>query len=321
MTSTPTYAADLADVRSAAERIRPYVHRTPVVTCVTLDALAGRSLHFKCENLQKVGAFKMRGAANAVMKLPENVAGRGVVTHSSGNFAQALALAARRRGIPAHIVMPRTAPVVKRAAVDGYGAMIYPCEPTLAARETTAAEVLDRTGGTLLHPYNQPDIIAGQGTCALELIEDVPELDAIIAPIGGGGLMSGICIAARAIKPDVRLFAAEPTGADDAARSLAAGELIPQTAPDTIADGLLTSLGDLTWPIVRDHVERIFTVSDEQIVAAMRIVWQRMKLVIEPSAAVPVAVVLSDEFRALNGITSIGVVLSGGNVDLDRLPW
>jgi threonine dehydratase/serine racemase len=318
---TTTYAANLADVRAAAERIRPHVHRTPVVTCATLDGLAGRSLHFKCENLQKVGAFKMRGAANAVTKLPDDVAECGVVTHSSGNFAQALALAARQRGIPAHIVMPRTAPVVKRAAVDGYGATIYPCEPTLQARETTAAEVIERTGGALLHPYNQPDIIAGQGTCALELLEAAPDLEAIIAPIGGGGLMSGICIASRAIKPDIRLFAAEPAGADDAARSLAAGELIPQTAPNTIADGLLTSLGDLTWPIVRDHVERIFTVSDEQIVAAMRLVWQRIKLVIEPSAAVPVAAILSDEFRAMNDLERVGVVLSGGNVDLDRLPW
>jgi threonine dehydratase len=244
-----------------------------------------------------------------------------VVTHSSGNFAQALALAARRRGIPAHIVMPRTAPVVKRRAVEGYGARIYPCEPTLKARETTAAQVLAETGGTLLHPYNHPDIIAGQGTCAMELLEDVGELDAIIAPIGGGGLMSGICLATRALAPSVRLFAAEPAGADDAARSLAAGRLIPQTNPNTIADGLLTSLGDLTWPIVRDHVEHIFTVGDDEIIAAMRLIWQRMKLLIEPSAAVPVAVVLSETFQGLKGVRRLGVVLSGGNVDLDRLPW
>ncbi|MDY7107350.1 MAG: pyridoxal-phosphate dependent enzyme [Planctomycetota bacterium] len=315
------YAADIDDIRAAARRIAPHVHRTPVMSSRSINDIAGRELLFKCENLQKVGAFKMRGAANAVTKLPDEVAARGVVTHSSGNFAQALALAARQRGIPAHIVMPRTAASVKRLAVEGYGARIYPCEPTLAAREETAAEVLADTGGTLLHPYNHPDIIAGQGTCALELLEDAGHLDAIIAPIGGGGLMSGLCLAAGAVAPSVRLFAAEPAGADDAARSLAAGELIPQTSPNTIADGLLTSLGDLTWPIVRDHVQRIFTVDDDEIIAAMRLLWQRMKLVIEPSAAVPLAAVLSPAFRELEGVTRVGVVLSGGNVDLDRLPW
>jgi threonine dehydratase/serine racemase len=316
-----TYAADISDIRAAARRIAPHVHRTPVMTSQTLNEIAGRALLFKCENLQKVGAFKMRGAANAVMKLSDEAAARGVVTHSSGNFAQALALAAKRRGIPAHIVMPRTASSVKRQAVEGYGARIYPCEPTLPARESTAAKVLAETGGTLLHPYNHGDIIAGQGTCAMELLEDAGELDAIIAPIGGGGLMSGICLATRALAPSARLFAAEPAGADDAARSLAAGRLIPQTNPNTIADGLLTSLGDLTWPIVRDHVERIFTVDDDEIIAAMRLIWQRMKLLIEPSAAVPVAVVLSRAFRELVGVRRVGVVLSGGNVDLDRLPW
>jgi threonine dehydratase len=255
------------------------------------------------------------------MKLSDEIAARGVVTHSSGNFAQALALAARRRGVDAHIVMPRTAPAVKRAAVEGYGACVYPCEPTLEAREATAAAVLKKTGGTLLHPYNHADIIAGQGTCALELLEEFGDLDAIIAPIGGGGLMSGICLAARGIRPGIRLFAAEPAGADDAARSLAAGELIPQTNPNTIADGLLTSLGSLTWPIVRDHVESVLTVADEAIVDAMRLIWQRMKIVIEPSAAVPVAAVLSDRFKAMDGLARVGIVLSGGNVDLDRLPW
>jgi threonine dehydratase len=316
-----TYAADISDIRAAAERIAPHVHRTPVMTSQSINAIAGRELLFKCENLQKVGAFKMRGAANAVMKLPDETAARGVVTHSSGNFAQALALAARQRGIPAHIVMPRTATSVKRLAVEGYGARIYPCEPTLQAREARAAEVIAETGGTLLHPYNHSDIIAGQGTCALELLEDIAELDAIIAPIGGGGLMSGICLAARAIAPSVRLFAGEPAGADDAARSLAAGRLIPQTDPNTIADGLLTSLGDLTWPIVRDHVQRIFTVTDDEIITAMRLIWQRMKLVIEPSAAVPLAAVLSSAFREVDDADRVGVVLSGGNVDLDRLPW
>ncbi len=315
------YAVDISAVREAAKRIEPYVHHTPVMTSRSLDEQAGRALFFKCENLQKVGAFKMRGAANAVMKLADDVAARGVVTHSSGNFAQALALAAQLRGIAAHIVMPRTAPSVKRAAVEGYGATIYPCEPTLQARETTAAQVIEQTGGTLLHPFNHPDVIAGQGTCGLELLDEVPDLDAIIAPIGGGGLMSGICIAARGLNPTIRLFAAEPAGADDAARSMAAGELIPQTNPNTIADGLLTSLGDLTWPIVRDHVERVVVVDDEAIIAAMRMVWQRMKLIIEPSAATAVAAVLSEEFRSIDGLKRVGIVLSGGNVDLDSLPW
>ncbi len=307
------YAADFSAIKAAHQRIEPYIHRTPVMTCTALDDRAGRSLFFKCENFQKVGAFKMRGAANAVMSLPDDVARRGVVTHSSGNFAQALALAAKLRGIEAHIVMPKTAPSVKRNAVAGYGATIHPCEPTLSAREAMATEVVKQTDGTFIHPYNQAEIIAGQGTCALELMSEVPDLDAIIAPIGGGGLMSGTCIAARGIDPGIRLFAAEPAGADDAARSFEANRLIPQTNPNTIADGLLTSLGDLTWPIVRDHLEQIITVSDEMIVDTMRFIWERMKIVIEPSAAVAPAAVLKGSFRKLTGMKRVGVVLSGGN--------
>jgi threonine dehydratase/serine racemase len=217
--------------------------------------------------------------------------------------------------------MPTSAPAVKRRAVEGYGATIHPCEPTLEARESTAARVVAETGGTLLHPYDHPDVIAGQGTCALELLEDVPDLDAVVAPVGGGGLMGGICVAVRGVAPRVRLFAGEPTGADDAARSLAEGRRLPSVSPVTIADGLLTSLGELTWPILRDHLEAILTVPDEEIVAAMRLVMTRAKLVVEPSAAVAVAAVLSEEFRALDGLARVGVVLSGGNVDLDRLPW
>lgn len=314
----PTYAADLAAVREAADRVRPFVRRTTVMTSRTVDELAGRRVAFKCENLQTTGAFKYRGATNAVQKL--DVA-RGVVTHSSGNHAQALALAARVRGVPAHVVMPRTAAAVKKAAVEGYGGRVTLCEPTLEARERTAAELVAATGGVLIPPFNHPDVIAGQGTAALELLEEVPDLDAVVAPVGGGGLLSGFCVASRGLNPSIRVFGAEPLGADDAARSKAAGVLIPQTGPDTIADGLLTSLGDLTWPIIRDQVERIVTVSEAQIVAAMRLVWERMKLVIEPSAAVGVAVVLSDEFRDLAGIRSVGVVLCGGNVNLDQLPW
>ncbi|MBI4517993.1 MAG: pyridoxal-phosphate dependent enzyme [Deltaproteobacteria bacterium] len=317
----PPAAAELSDVRAAARRIAGLAQRTPVATCATLDGMAGRRLFFKCEQWQKAGAFKFRGACNAVMLLPDAIAARGVVTHSSGNHAQALALAARQRGIPAHIVMPSNAAAVKRRAVASYGARLVECEPTLAARETTAAAVQADTGATFIHPYDHPDIIAGQGTVALEFLEQVPELDAIIAPVGGGGLLAGICVAAKALAPAIRIFAAEPLGADDAARSLAAGTLIPQTAPDTIADGLLTSLGQLTWPIIRDQVECVITVSEAEIVAAMRQAWERAKLLVEPSAAVAVAAALSPQFKALAGIARAGVVLSGGNADLDRLPW
>lgn len=318
-----TYAATLEDIREAASRIAPYAHRTPVMTCSTIDALAGRSLFFKCEIFQKVGAFKFRGACNAVIKLSEELAKRGVVTHSSGNHAQALALAARRRGIAAHIVMPKNSNAVKIRAVEGYGAKVYLCEPNQQSREGTAERIAQETGATLIPPYNHPDIIAGQGTAALELLEQQPDLDAIISPIGGGGLMSGTCIAAHGLKSSVRIFAAEPAGADDAARSMKTGVLQPQDKPNTIADGLLTAMGSMTWPIVRDHVERVITVSDQQIIAAMRLVWERMKIIIEPSAAVPVAVALSDEFNVLprENLQRVGIILSGGNVDLDRLPW
>ena len=308
-------------VREAAKCIEPYAHRTPVMTCAALDERAGRRLFFKCENFQKIGAFKFRGACNAVMNLADDVAGRGVVTHSSGNHAQALALAAKLRGIEAHIVMPSTASPVKRAAVEAYGGKVYVCEPNETARQQRADELVAETGGTLIPPFDHPHVIAGQGTATLELLDEVGTLDAIIAPIGGGGLMSGTCIAGRGMKPGVRLFGAEPTGADDAARSLAAGELIPQTNPNTICDGLLTSMGELTWPIIRDHVEAIFTVTDEQVIEAMRLVMQRMKIVIEPSAAVAVAAVLSDEFKSLGGLPRVGVIISGGNVDFDHLPW
>jgi threonine dehydratase/serine racemase len=317
----PTYAADLADIRAAAARLAGLARRTPVETCSTLDRLAGRSLFFKCEHLQKVGAFKFRGAANAVARLDAAAAARGVVTHSSGNHAQALALAARLRGVPAHIVMPENSTPVKRRAVEGYGAEVVLCAPTLAARETTAAAVLARTGGTLIPPYDHADVIAGQGTAALELLEDVPDLEMIVAPVGGGGLLAGTALAARGLNPAVRVVAAEPRGADDAARSKAAGRLIPQTGPQTLADGLRTSLGELTWPVLRDLVERVVVVGEEEIAAAMRLAWERAKLLIEPSAAVAVAAVLSEEFRALPGARRVGVILSGGNVDLDALPW
>jgi threonine dehydratase len=317
----PSFAVDLADIQHAAQRLAGRAHRTPVMTCATLDRRAGRALFFKCEHLQKAGAFKFRGACNAVMRLTPETAARGVVTHSSGNHAQALALAARMSGIPAHIVMPSNASPVKRRAVEEYGGRVVQCAPTLAARETTAAAVLSETGGTLIPPYNHPDVIAGQGTAALELLEQVPRLDAVVASVGGGGLLAGVTLAAKALAPCVRIFAAEPAGADDAARSKAAGVLIPQTAPRTIADGLLTSLGDLTWPVLRDLVEGVILVTEEEIVGAMRLAWERAKLLIEPSTAVAVAAVLSSEFAALDGLRRVGVILSGGNVNLEALPW
>jgi threonine dehydratase/serine racemase len=317
----PRYAADLDDVRAAARRIEAVAHRTPVATCATLDRRAGRTLLLKCEHLQRVGAFKFRGASNAVMRLPEAAAARGVITHSSGNHAQALALAARLRGIPAQVVMPQDASPVKRRAALEYGAKVTLCEPTLAARESAARALEEETGATFVHPYDQPDIIAGQGTVALELLEQAAPLDAILAPVGGGGLVSGICVAARSLAPKLRVFAIEPAGADDAARSMAAGRRIPPTAPDTIADGLLTGLGELTWPILRDCVERVITVTEAEIVEAMRLAWERAKLLIEPSAAVALAGALAPEFTALRGIDRVGIVLSGGNVDVDALPF
>ncbi len=312
---------DLEAVRAAARRIADRVHRTPVATSAALDERAGRSLFFKCENLQRVGAFKFRGACHAVSRLDPKVADRGVVTHSSGNHAQALALAARLAGIPAHVVMPENASPPKRRAVEGYGARVITCPATLEARETTAAAVLEETGGTLIPPYDHPDVIAGQGTAALELLEEVPDLDAIVAPVGGGGLLGGTAIAATGLDPGRRVYAAEPAGADDAARSKAAGRLIPQTDPRTIADGLLTSLGEWTWPILRDRVEAVLTVEDPAIVEAMRYFWERTKLIIEPSSAVAVAAVLAPGFRELPGLGKVGIILSGGNVDLEKLPW
>jgi len=313
----------LEDVQEAVKRISAYAHKTPVMTSSTIDKLAGREVFFKCEIFQKMGAFKFRGACNAVMKLSEEVASRGVVTHSSGNHAQAVALAAQLRGIKSHIVIPKNAPLIKIQATEGYGAIVVPCEPTQEDREKTAVKVVEQTGGVLIHPYNNADVIAGQGTMALEILEQVQDLDAIVAPIGGGGMISGICIAAKAKNPKIRIFAAEPKGADDAFRSKENGKLTSNNnVINTVADGLRTNmLGSLTWPVVRDGVERVITVSEQEIIAAMRLVWERMKLLIEPSAAVGVAVVLSDEFKKITGIKRVAVVLCGGNIDLDTWKW
>ncbi len=316
---TETTFPTLSDIRAAHERIRPFIHRTPVVTCQSLNKLAGAELFFKCENFQKVGAFKFRGASNAVRLLTQERGRAGVCTHSSGNHAQALALAARQCGYAAYIVMPENSPSVKVQAVRGYGAQITFCKPTLQAREDTLQEVVRQTGATFIHPYNNADIIAGQGTAAVELLEEVPELDVVMAPVGGGGLLSGTALAVHFLSPQTRVIAAEPVNADDAARSLHAGRLIPSENPQTIADGLRTSLGSLTFPIIRQHVSDILTVSEAGIVQALRATWERAKILIEPSSAVPLGALI-EQGEALRGLR-IGVILSGGNIDLDALPW
>ncbi len=307
----------LADVQQAAARIEGFAHRTPVVTCRAIDERAGRAVHFKCENFQKVGAFKFRGAMNSVAQLSEENAAHGVIAHSSGNHAQALALAARIRGIPAYIVMPSNAPSVKRRAVEEYGATVYDCAPTLVAREETTAHWMEKTGAALIHPYDADATIAGQGTAALEFLEQVPELEAIITPVGGGGLLGGTCVAAHGLRSDLTIFAGEPAGADDAARSMATGTRQPQNAPDTIADGLLTGLGERNWAIIREHVDAIVTVDDAATLTAMRLVWERAKLIIEPSSAVALAAVLDPAIRDRSDFGPIGVILTGGNVDFD----
>lgn len=309
----------LDQIRAAALRIAPHVHRTPVLTCATLNRMTGATLHFKCENFQKVGAFKMRGAANAVALLPPAGAARGVATHSSGNHGAALALAARIMGCRAHVVMPDNAPQSKKQAVAGYGAEITYCAPTIAARDAALAEVVARTGAEVVHPYNDERIIAGQGTVALELLADVPDLDLLIVPVGGGGLISGCAIAATALRPAIRVIGVEPQGADDAVRSRRAGTLTSVPAPASVADGLLAPLGPKTFAIIQRRVAALVSVSDAAIVAAMRLAWERMKIIVEPSAAVALAAIL-DRKVDVRG-RRCGIIVSGGNVDLDRLPW
>ena len=304
----------LQDVETAYQKIRPYIHKTPVLTCSALNQMVGANLYFKCENFQKVGAFKFRGACNAVFSLSDSEASRGVVTHSSGNHAAALALAARKRGITARIVMPSNAPKVKIEAVKEYGGIITFCEPTLKARESTAEQIIQETGATFIHPYNNYQIIAGQGTAALELHKEIDNLDFVLAPVGGGGLLSGTAIALKELKPGIKVIGCEPKNADDAYRSKKAGYIIPSVNPDTIADGLLTSLGNKTFPIVRDLVDEIVLANEEEIVTAMRYIFERMKIVIEPSSAVPLATLLSKNINISN--KNVGLILSGGNIDL-----
>ncbi len=308
-----------SDIESAMQLISSHVHRTPVLTSRQIDSICGASLFFKCENFQKTGAFKFRGATNALLRLTEGQRATGVVTHSSGNHAAALAHAAVSRGVKAYIVMPSVAPAVKRVAVAGYGAEIIYCEPTLAAREESAAAVIARTGATMIHPFDNCHIIAGQGTATVELLEELPHPDAVIAPVGGGGLLSGTALAARHLAPTAKVYGAEPLLADDAARSLRSGTIMPALPPRTIADGLLTSLSERTFTVIRNNVEDILTVTEEQIKEAMTLIWTRLKIIAEPSAAVPLAAVLAH--RELFAGKRVALIVSGGNADLSNLPF
>ena len=310
---------DLSDVKTAHERISPHIHYTPIVTSQFLDAKTGAKLFFKCENFQKAGAFKVRGASNAVFGLDDATAAKGVATHSSGNHALSLSYAAGRRGIPCTVVMPKTAPQAKKDAVIGYGGTIVECEPATTSLEAVFAEVVAKTGADFVHPYNDPRVIAGQATCSLELIDQVKDLDCVVAPIGGGGMISGTCLTLSHLAPSIEIYAAESKQADDAYRSFKAGHIIADDAPVTVADGLKVPLKDLTWHFVSNHVTDILTASEQEIIDAMKLTWQRMKMVIEPSCAVPLAVILKnpDLFRG----KKVGVIITGGNVDLDKLPW
>jgi threonine dehydratase len=312
-------ALDLAAIRGAHERIRPHIHRTPVLTSARLDSANGASLFFKCENFQKVGAFKARGATNAVFMLDEASAKRGVATHSSGNHAAALSRAAKLRGVPAHIVMPSNSSKVKVHAVEGYGGRIVFCEPTQAAREQSCADVIAKTGATLIHPFENENVMAGQGTVALEFLEDVADVDLVLCPVGGGGLLCGTAVAAKTLRPKIKVIATEPANADDAAQSFRTGRLLPIEKPDTIADGLRTNVGAPNFPIIQRYVDDIVTVSEESIVAAMRTIWETLKIIIEPSAAVPYAAILERKIDI--GGRRVGIIITGGNVDLDALPW
>jgi threonine dehydratase len=318
-TDTQTLVPTLQTIREAHERIGPFIHRTPVLSSSSLDGMAGARMFFKCENFQKIGAFKIRGGMNAVLSLPAEALRNGVATHSSGNHAQAIAYAAREVGTRAYIVMPRTAPEIKKKAVAGYGAEIILCEPTLRAREDTLREVVARTGAAFVHPFDDYRVIAGQATCAVELLEDVPGLEVVMAPVGGGGLLSGTALAVHYLSPGTPVVAGEPAGADDAYRSLKAGAIQTNATTQTIADGLLTSLGDKTFPLIQQYVEDIITVTDEQIVAAMRLIWERMKIIVEPSCAVPFAALLKEKERFAG--KRVGIILTGGNVDLGKLPF
>jgi threonine dehydratase len=311
----PTYD----DVLAAHERIEPHIHRTPILTSSYFNDLVGAQLFFKCENFQKAGAFKVRGASNAVFGLSDEDAKQGVATHSSGNHALSLSYAAGRRGIPCNVVMPRTAPQAKKDAVRGYGGIITECEPSTSSREEVFAQVQAKTGGDFVHPYNDPRVIAGQGTCSRELMEQTDGVDIVIAPIGGGGMISGTCLTLSNIAPETEIIAAEPEQADDAYRSFKAGHIIADDAPVTIADGLKVPLKELTWHFVSNNVTDILTASEQEIIDAMKLTWQRMKIVMEASCSVPLATILKNKDRFAG--KRVGVIITGGNVDLDTLPW
>ena len=310
---------ELKDIRDAHERIRGFIHRTPVMSSQQINELLGAEIYFKCENFQKAGAFKFRGATNALLCLSKEEASNGVGTHSSGNHAGALAKAAGMLGISAHIVMPENSREVKKKAVAGYGADIHFCKPTLEARETTMEWLAKKTGCTFIHPYDKFEIIAGQGTAAVELLEDYPDLDIIMAPVGGGGLLSGIAIGSKGMKPEILVWAGEPTGANDAWKSFKTGELVPSVEPQTMADGLLTSLSGLTFRAIQQHVDEILLCDENNIVEAMRLIWERMKIIVEPSSAVPLGALMQNQ-QNWKG-KKIGIILSGGNVDLGDLPF
>lgn len=303
------------DIEQAHERIKPYVHRTPVLTSQSINEVAGCSIFFKCENFQKVGAFKARGAMNAALQIPATQRSKGIATHSSGNHAQAIARAGRILDTPAYIVMPNNAPQIKKEGVKSYGGQIFECEPNLKSRETTLAEVIAKTGATEIHPFNNYHVITGQATAAKELFEEVNDLDYVFAPVGGGGLLSGTLLAAKYFSQKTKVIAGEPEGADDAYRSVQSGKIEPSQS-STIADGLLTTLGDKTFPIIKENVDRVITVSDAEITFAMRLIWERMKIIIEPSAAVAFAAALKDK-SSFKG-KQVGIIFSGGNVDLEK---
>lgn len=313
------FPVSFEDIQAAHERVKPYVHRTPILTSKSVNEIAGCELFFKCENFQKVGAFKARGGVNAVLTLPEEQRKNGVVTHSSGNHAQAIALAAKMANVPAYIVMPKTAPEVKRKAVAGYGAQITLCEPTQQSREENAARIQKETGATFISPYNDYSVITGQATCAKELLEDQPDLDIVIAPVGGGGLLAGTALTCLYTNPKVEVYAGEPEGAKDTYLSMQSGEMTKVATPSSIADGLLASMGEKNFAIIKPLVKEILLVTDEEIVEAMRLIWERMKIIIEPSCAVPVAALL--KYKAPFKDKKVGVILTGGNVDLAKLPF
>ncbi|HPI20622.1 MAG TPA: pyridoxal-phosphate dependent enzyme [Candidatus Kapabacteria bacterium] len=310
---------NIQDVLKAAKTIANFSHITPILTCKTINKITNNQIFFKCENFQKIGAFKFRGACNAVFSLPEELAKKGVTTHSSGNHAQALALAAKISGINATVVMPDNSSAIKIDAVRNYGANIIFCKPDLISRETTLNERISESGETFIHPYDNFKIIAGQGTAALELLNEVKDLDYVIAPVGGGGLLSGTLISCAALSPNTKVIAAEPEGADDAYRSLIENRIVPSVNPKTIADGLLTSLGELNFKIIKENIYKIVTVSEEAITNAMKLIWERMKIIVEPSSATTLAVLLENKIE-ISG-KRIGIILSGGNVDLKKLPF